>query len=153
MSTGPTTGEGKAVVATNAIRHGLTAQAIVIPSEAQDDWDAHAEATVDSFAPATPVEHALALRVAELFWRLRRAARAERDLVARSHARWESGEAPGLAAPIVAPEIFLQPILRYEAHLNRQLYQALHELESLQDRRAGKAAPLARVHVHGLPGQ
>ena len=41
----------------------------------------------------------------------------------------------------------LQTVSRYEAHLSRQMYQALHELEALQVRRSGKAAPLARVHV------
>jgi hypothetical protein len=41
----------------------------------------------------------------------------------------------------------LQKIARYEAHLSRQMYQALHELEALQSRRRGAAAPLARVDV------
>ena len=41
----------------------------------------------------------------------------------------------------------LQKVARYEAHLSRQMYQALHELEALQARRGGKAAPLARVDI------
>ena len=41
----------------------------------------------------------------------------------------------------------LQTVSRYEAHLSRQMYQALHELEALQTRRGGKAAPLARLDV------
>ncbi len=41
----------------------------------------------------------------------------------------------------------LEKISRYEAHLSRQMYQALHELEALQARRAGKRAPLARQDV------
>jgi hypothetical protein len=40
-------------------------------------------------------------------------------------------------------------IAKYEAHLERGLYKALHELEALQDKRNGKAAPLARLEVHG----
>ena len=36
----------------------------------------------------------------------------------------------------------LDNIVRYEAHLGRQLYQALHELEALQARRRGGAPPL-----------
>jgi hypothetical protein len=42
--------------------------------------------------------------------------------------------------------------LQAEAHLNRQLTQTLHELEALQARRHGAAAPLARVSFAGLPG-
>ena len=41
----------------------------------------------------------------------------------------------------------LEKIARYGAHLSRQMYQALHELEALQARRGGKAAPLARLDV------
>ena len=42
-------------------------------------------------------------------------------------------------------------VVRYDAHLNRQFYRALHELEALQTRRLGGIAPLARVDVQGLP--
>lgn len=41
----------------------------------------------------------------------------------------------------------LQKIARYEAHLSREMYRALHELEALQTRRAGGAAPLGRLDV------
>jgi hypothetical protein len=33
-------------------------------------------------------------------------------------------------------------VLRYEAHLNRQLFQTLHELERIQANRAGRSVPL-----------
>ncbi len=42
--------------------------------------------------------------------------------------------------------------MRYESHLNRQLYQALHELEALKARRQGQAAPLARIDVQATDG-
>ncbi len=45
----------------------------------------------------------------------------------------------------------LNQVMRYEAHLNRQFNQTLHELEALQARRQGGVAPLARVDVQGLP--
>jgi hypothetical protein len=48
---------------------------------------------------------------------------------------------------ILPGEDELQKIGRYEAHLSRQMYQALHELEALQKRRSGREAPLARVDV------
>ena len=46
----------------------------------------------------------------------------------------------------------LEKVARYEAHLSRGLYKALHELEALQVRRSGGAAPLARLDVDGLAG-
>ncbi len=51
---------------------------------------------------------------------------------------------------LLPDETTLQKIARYEAHLSRQLYQALHELEALQTKRSGGAAPLARFDVQGL---
>lgn len=44
----------------------------------------------------------------------------------------------------------LDKILRYEAHLSRQLTGALHEYEALQARSHGERVPLARLDVQGL---
>ena len=44
----------------------------------------------------------------------------------------------------------LEKVARYEAHLSRGLYKAMHELEALQARRLGGSAPLARLDVDGL---
>ena len=45
----------------------------------------------------------------------------------------------------------LEKVSRYEAHLSRLMFKALHELEALQVRRSGGAAPLARLDVDGIP--
>jgi hypothetical protein len=52
---------------------------------------------------------------------------------------------------ILPNESVLQKIGRYEAHLSREMYKALHELEALQTRRTSGAAPLARIDVQGMP--
>ena len=70
--------------------------------------------------------------------------------LASKRAKAEAVQAQLLAARrdrILPAEEDLQKIARYEAHLSRQMYQALHELEALQKRRTGGAAPLARVDV------
>jgi hypothetical protein len=51
---------------------------------------------------------------------------------------------------LLPDEKTLEKVARYEAHLSRGLYKALHELEALQVRRAGGAAPLGRLDVDGL---
>jgi hypothetical protein len=53
---------------------------------------------------------------------------------------------------LLPDERTLQKVARYEAHLSRGLYKALHELEALQAGRTGGAAPLARLDVDGLAG-
>ena len=51
---------------------------------------------------------------------------------------------------LLPDEDTLNKLMRYEAHLNRQLIQNLHEHEALQARRQGGVAPLARLDVQGL---
>jgi hypothetical protein len=53
---------------------------------------------------------------------------------------------------LLPDEKTLEKVARYEAHLSRGLYKAVHELEALQARRTGGAAPLARLDVDGLAG-
>ena len=53
---------------------------------------------------------------------------------------------------LLPDEKTLEKVARYEAHLSRLFHKALHELEALQVRRAGGAAPLARLDVDGLAG-
>jgi hypothetical protein len=53
---------------------------------------------------------------------------------------------------LLPDEKTLEKVARYEAHLSRGLYKALHEQEALQARRTGGAAPLARLDVDGLVG-
>jgi hypothetical protein len=50
---------------------------------------------------------------------------------------------------LLPDEKTLEKVSRYEAHLFRGLYKALHELEALQSRRSGGSAPLARLDVDG----
>ena len=45
----------------------------------------------------------------------------------------------------------LEKVARYETHLSRGLYKALHELEAMQTRRSAAVALLARLDVDGLP--
>jgi len=53
---------------------------------------------------------------------------------------------------ILPNEKTLGLISRYEAHLSKQLFHSLHELENLQKHRiTGEGTPLARLDVQGLP--
>jgi hypothetical protein len=71
---------------------------------------------------------------------------------AEAKAEQVEGEIDVMSRERVLPdEKTLEKIARYEAHLSRQLYQALHELENLQKHRTtGEGVPLARLDVHGL---
>jgi hypothetical protein len=78
---GPRSTAGKAAIANNHLKHGLAAAAIVLPSESADDWGSFHEDVRARFDAEGAVEVALASRVAELLWRLRRVVRAEEQFV------------------------------------------------------------------------
>lgn len=72
---------------------------------------------------------------------------AERLLALGDRARLLLAEAG--AGALMLSDHEAQKLQRYEAHLERVLYRALHELEAMQERRSGGQAPLARLEVHG----
>ena len=72
-STGPKTPQGKAIVAQNALKHGLSARHDVITTESQADFDRHRDSLLAELDPQTPMESFLADRIVSLSWRLKRA--------------------------------------------------------------------------------
>jgi hypothetical protein len=145
---GPRTSAGKARVRFNAIRHGLGVTTPVIPGvERVEDWEAHQAAMRTSLAPVGHLETVLAERAALAAWRLNRIAAYEVVRVVAQQREGIDEEDPDRLLPHPGET---DRIVRYEAHLSRQFYQALHELEAQQARRRGQTAPLARLEVHGL---
>jgi hypothetical protein len=143
---GPKTPAGKARVGLNAISHGLVSARLVVPGESATEWEGSRQAMVDALAPAGPVEEALAERAATAVWRLRRVAAYEAASIAeRQHLATAS-------ARLLPHPLDIDKIIRYEAHLSRQLYQALHQLEAMRAERRGQSTPLLRVDVQHHTG-
>ncbi len=169
---GPKTDQGKAVVRLNAVRHAVLSQTPVIPEfETEQDWQAHRTRLFDDLDPHGALEDALVERIALTLWQHQRLVRFQRAAVIRGS--FSALEAMSDAATygertlgipredslsdekverrllecIIPTDADLAKIIRYEAHLNRQLYQAMHELEALNARRQGQAAPLARIDI------
>jgi hypothetical protein len=100
---GPRTTQGKAIVAHNAIRHGVCAVAPVIPGiEHAEDWEAHRAGIRASIQPVGSLEIELAERVALLLWRLRRVARFETAAILGGDARGQQLHLEMMANPIYA---------------------------------------------------
>jgi len=139
---GPKTAAGKARIALNAITHGISSTRLVVPGESSTAWEASRTAIVDALAPIGAVETTLAERVASAVWRLRRVTAYEEAAIAeREHLKTAS-------ARLLPHPLDIDRIIRFEAHLTRQFYQALHELESMRAARRGRPAPLLRVDIH-----
>jgi hypothetical protein len=79
-STGPKTEAGKEVSRRNAVRHGLTAEAVIGALEDAEDYKAFEAAVIADYDAQSAVERELVLRLASLLWRLRRATAMETGL-------------------------------------------------------------------------
>ncbi len=92
-SRGPTTPEGKARSAQNALKHGLRAQKyVVLPDEDAAAFDALETALMEELAPEGALQTVLARRVVAASWRLERAERLEAELFA--HETYELFDKP-----------------------------------------------------------
>jgi hypothetical protein len=159
-STGPRTEEGKRRSRCNAIRHGLTAQTVIVGLEDPQDYESFEATIIADYDPVTAVERELVLRLASVLWRLRRATGIETALfqsAANQPFQLETKVISGAAMDLIqsqglprdenAPQIaesFLRlnetpsgPIARlsrYEHVLWRQARQILVTLKSLRRR-------------------
>src|ERR1035441_2403394 len=79
------TPEGKARSAMNALRHGLTARVVVLPTEDLDAYPAFAKEIVDSLDAQTPVERQFAQTVADNQWRINRIRSIEDGMLGMGH--------------------------------------------------------------------
>jgi hypothetical protein len=91
-STGPSTPEGKARSRCNAMRHGLTAEAVIDVLEDAEDYQAFEAAVIADYDAESAVERELVLRLASVLWRLRRATGIETALFESVTAEPSKGE-------------------------------------------------------------
>jgi hypothetical protein len=143
-STGPRSLAGKRRVAANAVRHGLTSQALLLPGEDADAFAAFESELLASLDPRDSVEALLAGRVVVAAWRLHRIARVEAGMFA-TRVRMSPGdsqaEAMGHAfVGAAAGSDAFTKLSRYEASLDRAFVRALRELHRVQAERRERDA-------------
>jgi hypothetical protein len=81
-STGPKTEAGKKRSSRNALRHGLTAQTVVMPTEDLELYESHKKSFHDDHSPKGSLESNLVQALADATWRLNRVAALEANLLA-----------------------------------------------------------------------
>jgi hypothetical protein len=143
-SRGPTTPEGKARSAQNALKHGLRAQKyVVLPDEDAAAFDALETALMEELAPEGALQTVLAKRVVAASWRLERAERLEAELFA--HETYELfGKAPDLGLALIRDcngGGAFDTLLRYRGGTLAELWRALRTLKALQAERAAPVHP------------
>jgi hypothetical protein len=151
-STGPKTPEGRAAVRLNGVKHGLTAETIVLKGESQADFTNMLESFEAEHAPTTPTEEALVVQLALANWRLRRLYHQEagfytcqlQSLVGmQKDLKLDDAGRMGHAA--AWSESTLTLFNRQEGRLERSFYRALHELQRLRKEREANLASVCQT--------
>ena len=143
-STGPKSGEGKAVASLNAVKTGLTGRTVLLPSDDSAAYTAHIAEYQSEYQPSGLRERELVQSLADTSWRLQRIPGLELALYARGRAEFAETFQHGDPA-LVASKIELETYLKYEkqlknlqlqeARLTRRYEKESTELRSLQKER------------------
>jgi hypothetical protein len=139
-STGPKTPEGKRRSSLNALRHGLTGQIVVMPSEDLEAYQRHVKSFTDDCDPKGAIEANLVQSIADTSWRLHRAAASEANLQTIS-VTGESDQIQQALAMALAQESHARALSNLSIHtqrLARQYEREVAQLHTLQETRRVK---------------
>ena len=155
-STGPRTPHGKAIVARNALKHGLLSRQVLLPDESESAWKKFHRRLLLQLAPLNDLETFLAERVIAHAWRLYRLLRIESEVMLddlqRLNHPWPrkifshlddqpQNLGSAIACNLRGPDVYSK-LRRYETGIERALFKNLHELQRLQAARFGRQVPL-----------
>src|ERR1700691_5496308 len=136
--------EGKARSSMNALRHGLTARVVVLPSEDMDAYKKFSMDMVDSLDAQTPLERQFAQTVVDNQWRINRIRSIEDGMLGMGHfeaaGNIDFGH-PQIHAAFTAARAFRDDsksfvnLSIYEQRLHRSMKESLRQLRELQTER------------------
>src|SRR5450631_2144771 len=147
-SSGPTSPQGRARSSMNALRHGLTARVVVLPTEDMAAYKAFSVEIVDSLEAQTPVELQFAQTVADNQWRINRIRSIEDGMLGMGHfeaAGDFDAPNPEIHAVMTAAKAFRAHSQAFvnlsicEQRLHRAIKEALRQLKELQTERRERA--------------
>ncbi len=143
-STGPKSVEGKRKSSLNALRHGLTGQIVVMPTEDLQAYQRHLESFTEECRPKGPIEAHLVQALADTSWRLNRVAALETNVLTLGVAS-ESGpligapqqiqDALAIAAALESQSKALSNLSMHSQRLSRQFERTVAQLNDLQKTR------------------
>jgi len=126
-STGPRTEEGKQRSSQNAIKHGLTGQAVLLLSEDAAAYESHLQKYLHDYQPKGIQEEDLVRSIAAVAWRLNRLLGIESKVLSQD---------TSTADDVYQQTRALSNLSLYEHRLARQAERSRKELKELQsDRR------------------
>jgi hypothetical protein len=146
-STGPKTAEGKKHSSLNALRHGLTGQIVVMPTEDLAAYQLHLKSFTDEYNPEGATEANLVQALADTSWRLNRVAALETNLLTLgvasqlnpfSDSPQQVQDAFSIVAALESQSKALANLSMHSQRLSRQFERTVALLRDLQKARRAK---------------
>ena len=143
-STGPKTAAGKQSSSLNALRHGLTGQLVVMPTEDLHAYQSHLKSFTDEYHPEGATEAQLVQALADTSWRMNRVAALETNILTLASAREpnavadapaEVQDALALASSFETQSKALANLSLHTQRLSRQFERTIAQLRDLQKSR------------------
>jgi hypothetical protein len=159
-SRGPTTDQGRRAASLNAVKHGLSAETVVLAGESADDYAAELRDYLDYFEPANKPEADLVRQLACAHWRIVRYTRIETGLFdvelerqrGRFSRQWNKIEEYSKLAhafqALSDTHASLTLLNRYEARLHHEYQRVLKSLVQLQASRRARDSKLQNEPEH-----
>ena len=132
-STGPKTHAGKKKSSLNALRHGLTSQIVVMPTEDLQIYHRQLKSFTDEYHPQGATESHLVQALADTAWRLNRVAALESNLLTLAPA--EVQNAMSMVASLESQSKALANLSLHSQRLSRQFERTVAQLRDLQNSR------------------
>ncbi len=127
MSTGPKTARGKSISSWNSTRHGLLAKRLPeLYGQNKEHFARLLRNLRQDLQPVGILEEVLVEKIAREYWRLAVAA-------------WHEAQEISSTNPFVKRSF--EMVFRYQTAINRQLFQAMNQLERVQRLRRGDNVP------------
>jgi hypothetical protein len=148
-STGPKSVEGKRKSSLNALRHGLTGQIVVMPTEDLQAYQRHLESFTAEYNPQGPTEAHLVQALADTSWRLNRVAALETNVLTLGlasasgpllSAPQQIQDALAIAAALESQAKALSSLSMHSQRLSRQFERTIDKLQDLQKIRRDREA-------------
>ena len=134
-STGPKTEAGKKQSSLNALRHGLTGQTVVMPTEDLQAYQSHLKSFTDEYHPQGATESHLVQALADASWRLNRVAVLETNLLSLAATGDPLVDAMAIAASLESQSKALANLSMHSQRLSRQFERTVAQLRDLQKTR------------------
>jgi hypothetical protein len=143
-STGPKTEAGKQRSCLNALRHGLTGQIVVMPTEDLQAYQLHLKSFTDEYNPQGATEAHLVQALTDASWRLNRVAALETNLLTLgvasqlnpfSDSPQQVQDAMSIVAALESQSKALANLSMHSQRLSRQFERTVMQLRELQETR------------------